>query len=352
MRINMPAQALAVIVCLAALAPTRAAHAQSTAEAALTPRGLAEVVLVVADVNQAKALYQQYAQWEVIAQGRADAAEARALGGGGGADEIVMGLSNTGQGYVRLIQFDEGAGPPIREGARPFDHGGFMDVNARVKDLDTAYRKLTEEAGCVSYSQPLQYGFGTLVVKEALLRCHDGVDWALLERVSPPLQGMAPFAGWSFATNATITVADYAAARRLFIDQLGFAVVNESLARSSPPPGTNILGLPNGVAEELKRDVGIFSPGGAPFGTVEILSFGDLKTADVRDRAAERRRGVAAVRFEVPGVDQYAADIAARGAPVSMAPTVITLQPYGRVRMIQVDGPENTRIQFFSRAPR
>jgi catechol 2,3-dioxygenase-like lactoylglutathione lyase family enzyme len=336
----------ASIACGLALV-SNAAQAQPTPTAGPTT-GFAETVIVVRDLDSAVRFYQRHAGWTVIARQHSDPALATVEPLGSKGREVVLGLPGEHQGMVRLVQPDTPAGAPIREGTRPFDTGGFMDVNARVKDLDTAYKELTDADGCVGHSLPLQYGFGAVVVKEALLRCPDGVSWALLQRVSPPAKGLPVFDRWSYATNATVVVSDYAAARRFFVNQLGFAVQSELLQRASTAPGTNILGLPNDVAITRKRDVALFIPKGAAYGSVEILSFGDMATADVSARALETRRGAVAVRFEVADADRYAAELRGRGLEPS-APVVVTLQPYGRVRLFHVVGPQNIGLDFFSR---
>ena len=92
-------------------------------------------------------------------------------------------------GFLRLVRLEGVATRPIRPAAQIWDAGGIFDINIRVHSVEQKYAELVA-SGWHGVTEPGAYTFGGLQVKEVLLRGHDDVVVALIERVAPPLEGV------------------------------------------------------------------------------------------------------------------------------------------------------------------
>jgi catechol 2,3-dioxygenase-like lactoylglutathione lyase family enzyme len=259
------------------------------------------------------------------------------------AHEVLIGHPDSQRGDIRFIAFDGAPAGRMRDGAQAWDPGGIFDINVRaLSGIDGLHRALGL-AGFLSPAPITDWDFGPLSVREVVENNADGLAIALMERVSPPLTGYENVTGpasWVF--NSTQIVPDFASARAFYVDALGWKIVQESdLVHDD---GRNCMGLPLGLAPNIKAKVGIYQAQGRMEGSVEIIAF-DFAGIDF-SAAAPPDRGWAALRFSVSDAAEFLARARAGGCDVS-AIAEFDWAPHGRVRAGSVRTPWGARLEAF-----
>ena len=154
--------------------------------------------------------------------------------------EWLLGRSGKHYGQLRLFHFPERV-PTPRDGARTWDTGGIFDLDMRVRDLPEWYERLTT-LGWRGISDPIDWPFGELQVREWLARGPDDVILALMQRLAPVLSPEArPGPGLSEAFNSSQSVRDFEASLA-FYEALGF----QTIVRQVQPlggRGGEVIGL-------------------------------------------------------------------------------------------------------------
>ncbi len=319
----------------------------AVAEKAVMPEGFREVVFSVSDLEGATKFYQEVAGWEVAIAGPADPALARHWGLAPDQPVRQALLKNPGteHGFLRLVSFPGAAQRQIRSSAQTWDTGGIFDVNVRVLDI---HRKFTElrDRGWQFYSDPIRFSFGPFVVWEVLARGPDGVVFAMVERVQPPLEGWPHLRELSHIFNSTQIVADFDRSLEFYRDKLGFKIYLEHEGPSEEA-GPNVLGLPHNLAAEISRRVVILSPDGSNAGSVELIGFDGLTGADFSDLAVPPNLGILVLRFPVADLAAYRQRLAGHGIEPVNGPSTLTIEPYGEVEAMTVRSPEGAWLEFF-----
>ena len=309
--------------------------------------GYREAVFSVSDAAAWTDFFATAAGWEVLHDGPADDALLGAweLPEAAAAREIVVGNPGTERGFVRLIEFSGVGQRQIRSNAQSWDTGGFFDVNSRVLSMTDKFAEL-QRRDWQAASDPVRFTFGPFVVKEWLARGPDGIVFALIERIEPPLDGHPQLRDMGRLFNATQIVADIEAARDFYMNKLGFRTY---LDHSGPSraPGPNVLGLPHNLATAIPRHVSILSPDGDNEGSIELLQFDGATGADFSARAVPPNLGIVMLRFPVDDMTAFAEHVADEGVEVAMAPIELELPPYGRSTLMAIRGPGGVWLEFF-----
>jgi len=233
--------------------------------------GFSEAVISVSDFEPHLAFYEDEAGWEIVERGSVDPRfdEFWRLESAAPIDQILLRNPGTDRGYVRLIRFPQAERQRIRSGDQAWDTGGIFDFNLRVANMASVHTSL-QARGWQGASDPLEFSFGPFRVGEWIVRGPDGVRYALIERIEPPLEGWPHMRRFSRVFNSTQIVRDIEVARAFYVDTLGFDIYLES-SRPSAAAGPNVLGLPHNLATEIARHVYILHPQKANDGSVEIL---------------------------------------------------------------------------------
>jgi catechol 2,3-dioxygenase-like lactoylglutathione lyase family enzyme len=268
-----------------------------------------------------------------------------------GAREVLIAHPDAARGSIRLISLDgrpafwpaSWPAPLMRDGAQAWDSGGIFDINIRaLTDIATLHHALGA-AGYRAHAPITDWDFGTLSVREVVETDADGLCIALMQRVHPPLAGYEAIGGnasWVF--NSTQVVPDFAAARALFVDHLGWVPVQETEGFAGNEGGANCMGLPPTLAATIPMRIGIYQVQGRMEGSVEVISFG----CGGNDFAAARppQRGWAALRFPVGDIAAFARAMAAAGCDVSGVET-FEWAPYGGVEAVAAITPWGARFE-------
>lgn len=260
------------------------------------------------------------------------------------AREVLIAHPDGQRGGIRLVSVDDGPVMPLmRDGAQAWDSGGIFDINIRaLQDIEPLHAAMGR-AGFRAHAPITDWDFGALAVREVVESNAEGLCIALMERVHPPLAGYKGIGGnasWVF--NSTQVVADFAAARSVFVDHLGWTPVQETEGFAGQDSGANCMGLPPGLAPAIRMRIGIYHPQGRMEGSVEIIQFG----CGGNDFSESRppMRGWACLRFPVTDLAGFATRMRAAGCAVS-APQAFAWAPHGMVDAICATTPWGARLE-------
>lgn len=306
--------------------------------------GFEEAVGIVADCQASAQRLCQALDYEVRHDGVLPLAAGQLLGlGAVPARETLIGHPDASRGAIRLITPEGAPSPLMRDGAQAWDSGGIFDINIRaLTGIDALHRTLGA-AGFRAHAPIVDWDFGALSVREVVESDADGLCIALMERVHPPLtgyDGLGGNASWVF--NSTQVVPDFDAARALFVDHLGWLPVQETEGPAGTVGGANCMGLPVGLAGEIRMRIGIYHPQGRMEGSIEIIAY-DCGGIDF-SAARPPQRGWAAVRLSVTDLSAFATAMAAARCEIS-TPVRFHWAPYGEVEALTATTPWGARFE-------
>jgi extradiol dioxygenase family protein len=312
--------------------------------------GWRETLVSVGDIDGWIETYADVGDWELRYDGDV-ARETLAYFGispGTRAREAVVGRKGAAFGFVRLVGFGGGQRRPvIRSYGRPWEVGGWFDLNVRVEDMQARFEQL-QDRGWGGVSDPIQYDFGPFTVKEWLAYGPDGVVWALIERVHPPLEPDARPGRFGPHFNSTQIVDDIAAARRFYGDVLGFqSVIDIDDRPMMAEPLQNVLGVPEELAPRQRWNISMLKAPGAAGGSIEIISLPGMSGRDFTPLADPPNRGIISHRFPVDDVGALHERLVSAGIPIVNTPQTVLLPPDGDVTMMTARGPCGARIDFY-----
>jgi len=312
--------------------------------------GWRETLVSVGDIDSWVRAYSEVGDWEVRYAGaiEPEVIDYLQIASGNKAREVVVGRKGAAFGYVRLVCFD-GAdrNPVIRSYGRPWETGGWFDLNARVDDMAARFAQL-QNLGWGGVSDPIEYAFGPFTVREWLAGGPDGIFWALIERVHPPLDADAQPGRMGPHFNSTQIVDDIACARRFYQEILGFEpTVEIDDEPMMPAPLQNVLGLPNEIAARQHWNISMLKAPGADGGSVEIISLPGISGRDFTPLADPPNRGIVSLRFPVDDVTALHRKLIDVDVPIVNAPQSLPLPPDGNVNMMTARGPSGARLDFF-----
>ena len=311
------------------------------------PLGFREVVFSVSDLKRAEEFYRSATGWEVVHRGLAKDSQARfwRLKNNPKIEEVLLKNPGREEGYLRLVKFHGVEQRQIRSSGRTWDTGGIFNVNARVKNIKENFLEM-QSWGWNAYSDPISFKFGRFEVAEVLVKGHDGVVVALIQRFAPPLEGYPNLRDWSHFFNSTQIVRDIEKSREFYVDKLGFKVYLYSDG-ATKKDGPNVLGIPQNLAGEINRKVYIVHPKKNNFGSIEILQFEGAEGEDFSNYAVPPNLGILMLRFPVRGLTKYAGLLELRGVDLAVPVTTIRIEPYGTVKAFAVRSPDGAWIEFF-----
>jgi catechol 2,3-dioxygenase-like lactoylglutathione lyase family enzyme len=305
-----------------------------------------EFVFSVGNLAKALDFYAGYLGWETVVQGPVAPSVLAAwqLPPAATAQEVLLRLPGTDTGQLRLVQFRGLAQRHIRSGGKAWDPGGFMDIDLRVADLGQVYDDL-REMGWHGVSDPVEMRVGPFHLHELLIKGHDEVMIAFVQRLVPPQPHMP--GGRHVVSNiylSAMIVRDLAPARHFFVNQLGFVVVNELPLRLE---GDNMFGLPHNVIAQTAIELVILSPDGARDTMLDLIYLPGIVGQDHSAHAVPPNRGVLMCRFPVRNLAAYHDFVRANGVrPVTKLHRQV-LAPYGEVELFAVRSPDGAWLEFF-----
>ncbi len=315
------------------------------AESSSNIAGWREAVVSVTDLDAWEQTFKTVGAWAVIHQGEGLSAWLNAwqLPKSVTYDELLMGNPGSDSGYIRFVAFKGAQQRQIRSNGQTWETGGIFDLNVRVTNLDARFAEL-QARDWQGFADPVGFEFGPFVVREWLGRGPDGVVFALIQRVAPPLEGWPNLRRFSRSFNSTQIVRDLEDALAFYRDLLGFEIYVETKGPSDTP-GPNVLGLPSNLHAQISRHTVIVHPQGINDGSIELIQFDGLTGRDFSTLAEPPNLGVLSLRFPVADLALLVQRLREAAYPVSylgQAP----LEPYGDVGLLILRGPNGEYLEF------
>ncbi|MFK7840678.1 MAG: hypothetical protein AB8B54_00300 [Sphingorhabdus sp.] len=255
--------------------------------------------------------------------------------------ELLLSHPTSPRGHIRLLSLQDQSHGIMRDGAQAWDTGALFDVNVRALESIDSLHQAMGRNGFVAPAPITSFDFDPVSVREVLERDGDGLCFALMERVTPPLTGFENVAGpasWVF--NATQIVSDFSMARHFFVEQLGWQVVQEASWTHSD--GHNCMGLPVGLARDILVTVGVYQAHGLMEGSIEIIQF-DCEGLDF-SADGPPMRGWAALRFPVSSLADFQSR-AERGGCEIIGPVEMEWAPHGKCIAVAAITPWGVRLE-------
>lgn len=308
--------------------------------------GFAEVVVSVSHFGKVPGLIQA-GGWELLhgGPGAPGLHKAWGLKPPAGIEEQLLHVPSMPYGYLRFTRISNVPQEPIRPlDARPWESGGLWLLYTRSAD-DAALSRAMGDAGWPTVRGVHGFDFGELAVNEVHQHGPDGMVLSIIEQLKPPLAIPAPKLTHVF--NAAIIVRDFDRAREFFIDKLGFKPWME-VEWSGDNPGLTLLAdLAAFRGVKTIRTV-IVHPQGENLGSVELIGWdGAQPGRDFAERAKPPNLGSVALRFGVPDLAAHLDRLRGHGVLPARPVTELTLEPYGRVRLVAVRSPDGVWLEFF-----
>ena len=347
-RAAVPVGRLSLFLCL--LVSLLAPALQAAAERLPVDGAWQEAVVSVRDLDAVAAFFEQVAGYETIGGGTVDSGMLAyyRLPAAASARYRLLRKPGTTAGYLRLLRFDNVRQQPIRIGARAWDTGGFFSLMTRGRNLGLLYDEALA-MGWHAESEPVQFDFGDIKLRNVVLKGPDGINIAVYERITPPLANWPAFDRLTQPFNAMQMVRDADAAYAFYKEVLGFEVFWRG-DYLDPAPATNNFGIPQNLVTEVPRRTAIMYPVPGETGRVEVMQFQGLDGRDVSSRAVPPNLGILSLRFPVGDLDARQRAIKAGGVGAYYRPARLALPPYGDVTMFGVRSPDGALIEFFEQA--
>jgi catechol 2,3-dioxygenase-like lactoylglutathione lyase family enzyme len=325
--------------------------AQAACAQAWRIQGWQEAVVSVRNMDDYAEFFEDIAQWEVSEQGSVSEQQLAAWSANGLGKARYRRYANPGdtRGFITLVQFSNAPQLQIREDAQSWDTGGIFDLNVRVKDLESVARRV-RKLGWHASAPITQFTFGQFVVKEWIVSSPDGLAFAMIQRISPALEGWPTMRSVSRSFNSTQVVADLPRSLTFYRDVLGFKVYLEHHG-ASEKSGANVLGLPHNLTQEITRHVYVLDPLGKNEGSVELLQFEGATGADFSARAVPGNLGIWLLRFPTEGVSQLGKHLQDSGHSSEVQLASYRTKANKQVQSLLVRAPEGALLEFFEYRP-
>ncbi|WP_339689853.1 hypothetical protein [uncultured Parasphingorhabdus sp.] len=309
--------------------------------------GFEEAVGIVADVDASASRIAAATGFVEIYRGDVAGAALELLGMSDSpkVQELLLSHPTVPRGRIRLLSLEREPAGVMRDGAQAWDTGALFDVNLRALESIDKLHAAMGRNGFLSPAPITSFDFDPVSVREVLDRDGDGLCFALMERVKPPLTGFEHVSGpasWVF--NATQIVSDFSAARRFYAEQLGWKVVQE--ASWTHADGSNCMGLPVGLAPGILVTVGVYQAQGRMEGSVEIIQF-DCDGLDFSTDTPPQR-GWGALRFPVSNLSDFKTRAENGGCKI-IGPVEINWAPHGECTAVAAITPWGVRLEAFER---
>jgi catechol 2,3-dioxygenase-like lactoylglutathione lyase family enzyme len=229
----------------------------------------------------------------------------------------------------------------IREGAKTWDYG-IYDMAFTVKDLDRTYEGLIKK-GYTFITPPMTYSptfFPDFHVKFSICLGPNGMPIPHIQPIKPLPPEMKGDYG-KIMDSAQI-VENMEEALRFYRDLLGLTVITDATF----PKGLldKILGLPEGTEGRIV----ILNKEGSEAPFIELIEL-SVKGKSLSEMAKPPNLGIFMISFETDDLSGLRERLIREGISILSDPLGLTLLPYGKIRLVEVEGPSKVRVEFFER---
>lgn len=307
--------------------------------------GIDRIYISVRDMDESLAFYRDIVGMAVVADQELDSKKIQHLWGlPQGTRARAVFLKNEDQPtLLELIQFDPHSGKFIRGGAKIWDYG-IYDIAFTVKDLEKTYEKLIGR-GFTFITPPTPFSptyFGELSADfhTKFSICLGPNEMAIphMQLITPPPPEMKR--DYGRIMDSVQMVENMEEALRFYRDLLGLSVVTDATF----PKGLmdKILHLPQGT----EGRIALLNLEGSEAPFLELIEL-SVKGKSLSDIAKPPNLGIFMISFKTDSLIKLMERFENEGTPILSGPLELTIQPLGKIRRIEVEGPSKVRIEFF-----
>jgi len=305
--------------------------------------GIDRVFISVRDMDESLSFYQGIVGMSMVAEQELGAEKTQKLWGlPEGTKARAVFLKNEEQPtLLELIQFDPHSGKFIRAGANIWDYG-IYDIAFTVKDLDKTYKRLTDQ-GFTFLTPPMPYSptfFPNFHVKFSVCLGPNEMPIPHIQPITPPPPEMKGDYG-KIMDSAQI-VEEMEEALRFYRNLLGLTVITDATF----PKGLldEILRLPEGTEGRIV----LLNKEGSESPAIELIQL-SVKGRPLSEVARPPNLGIFMISFETDNLSSLLEKLKRENITVLSGPIELVLQPYGKIRLIEIEGPSKVRIELFEK---
>lgn len=307
--------------------------------------GWQEAVVLTADIARLEQFAAEVAGWRVLARGEAHASVTQRYGLPNPSRELLIGDADAHPGLIRVIEALAPGAVSIRAAAQPWDTGGIMSLMVRSNDTAGMFAA-AERLGWNAFNAPVDFDFGTVKLRNVVVRGPDGVAISVYERLTPRMPDDADLRRLRRPFNSMQSVRDIGAARDFYTRVLEFEVVNAG-EFVNPKRAPNNFGMPANLVIANPVDFAIFAPRRDSPAAIETVQLRGAEGRDVSALAMPPNRGITSLRFPVGRLSAIEARLSAANYPPTTPTARALIEPYGEVLMLGVRSPDGALLEFF-----
>jgi catechol 2,3-dioxygenase-like lactoylglutathione lyase family enzyme len=337
--------AAAAVALTAAAAASSPALAGSAAEHGVAP--WSEAVVSVADIPAATRLFREIGGWRVTQRDKVERAELDywRLPTAAKASYERLCAPQAESGCIRFVRFTGVEQRPIRPAARPWDTGGIYSIMIRSDDADALFKRALE-LGWWAESEPINFDFGGSKLRNVVLIGPHGINLAVYQRRAPPFTAF-PVGRISQGFNSMRMVRDQKAALAWYRNNLGFAMQFDSDYLDPAPQVTN-FSVPINYSTTIPRRAAVVFPLPGETGRIELMQFVGFEGRDFAAQASPPNLGIISVRYQVRGLADYRAAIAAKGVAIAYSAEDVAVGGLGKIDLFAVRDPDGNLTEFYA----
>ncbi len=309
-------------------------------------RGFQEVIFSVRNLTKSVEMYTGLGSWKILHSGVLPRAtlDLWKLPNHCVGHEVVLHNEGDRTGFLRLVQFDGVEKKHIRSSGQSWDVGGIYDVDVRVLDIESCVEEF-QAAGWSGYADTIEYEFGSFQVAEILMRGHEDVVFALIQRIKPTLEGYPNLKKLSHIFNSSQIVKSMDVSKQFYQDVLGFKVYMDHNVQGSEK-AYNIFGMPNNLYSGIDRKICILSPQGNNFGSVELIELVGVEGRDFSEFAVPPNLGILMLRFPVSNIEKFYAHLQEQNVTSESNIQEMEVAPYGMCNVLALRSPDGAWLEF------
>lgn len=308
-------------------------------------KGFQEAIFSVRDLNKSSAFYQKVSSWKEVFRGRStfDQLSCWGLSQNVDAEECILLNPGDQEGFLRLVSFKNIKQEHIRSSAQSWDTGGIYDVNVRTVDLDKSFKEFQEE-GWLAFNDPVEYKFTKFHISEVLVKGHEDIVFALIQRFMPKLEGYPNLIKLSHIFNSSQIVRDIEISKDFYINKLGFQIYIDEVMIGSEHD-QNLFGLPQNIYQQIERKICILSPQGNNSGSVELIQLKGISGKDYAVKAIPPNLGIMALRFPIKNLTNFKKHLKKEKIKI-ISHQKLNIVPYGLCDSICIQSPDGAWLEF------
>jgi len=305
--------------------------------------GWQESVVSVRDLRTWVSTLIDLFMWEVIQSSRVDRQllDQWHLGGSVSAEEVVLACAEESKRLVRLVQFNGVSQTQIRSSSMAWDTGGIHSLLCYARDTDATFR-LAQDLGWSALHDPVDMEFGGRVMRNVVLRGPDGVNFALYQQTTPPLEHKPSFSRASMPFNGQQMVKNVRTSVDFYSSTLGWNAWFDGTIRLN----CNNFGMPSNFVGKIPKKVAILHARPEQHGQIELVEWVGFDGDDFSARSLPPNLGIMSLRMPVSDLKTSVDKISQQGGTLFSNPAQVTIMPYGTVQHCSILTPDGALLEL------